>query len=46
MKQWDTLKDAEEANDTKTKYKKREIQHLIEECDCWSDDETEYIVEN
>lgn len=24
----------------------RRLKHLIEECDCWSDDETEYIVEN
>ena len=45
MKQWDTLKDAEEANDTKTKYEKREIQHLIEECEGWIEDETEYIEE-
>jgi hypothetical protein len=43
MKQWDTLKYAEEANDTKTKYKKREIQHLIEECEGWIEDETEYV---
>ena len=45
MKQWDTLKDAEEANDTETKYKKREIQHLIEECSNWTEDETEYVEE-
>jgi hypothetical protein len=25
---------------------KQKLKHLIEECDCWSDDETEYIVEN
>lgn len=25
---------------------KRKLEDLIEECDCWSDDETEYIVDN
>lgn len=45
MKQWNTLKDAEEANDAKTKYEKREIQHLIEECEGWTEDETEYILD-
>ena len=43
MKQWDILKDAEEANDARTKQKKREIKHLIEECEGWTEDETEYV---
>lgn len=43
MKQWDTLKDAEEANDAKTKYEKSEIQHLIEECDGWCEDDVEFV---
>lgn len=45
VEQWDILKDAEEANDAGTKQKKREIKHLIEECDCWNEDETEYSVD-
>ena len=45
MKQWGILKGAEEANDAKTKYKKREIQHLIEECSNWTEDETEFVEE-
>ena len=45
VKQWDILKDAEEANDAGTNQKKREIKHLIEECDGWIEDETEYIEE-
>lgn len=28
------------------KIKARKLKHLIEECDCWQDDETEYIVES
>ena len=43
VKQWDILKDAEEANDARTKQKKREIKHLIEECEGWTEDETEYV---
>lgn len=45
MKQWDILKNAEEANDAETKQKKREIKHLIEECSGWQDDDTEIIME-
>ncbi len=36
---------AEETNQDK-KFLERKLKHLIEECDCWTDDETEYIVEN
>lgn len=43
VKQWDILKDAEEANDAGTNQEKREIKHLIEECDGWIEDETEYV---
>lgn len=45
------LKDLENTPiDTKRPYAKtaevRRLKHLIEECDCWTEDETEYIVEN
>ena len=36
---------AKETNQSKS-FLERKLKHLIEECDCWSDDETEYIVEN
>lgn len=44
-KEWNVLKDAAEANDAETKWKKNNIKHLIEECEGWTEDETE-IVEN
>lgn len=44
-KEWNVLKDAAEANDAETKWKKNNIKHLIEECEGWIEDETE-IVEN
>ena len=36
---------AKETNQNK-EFLERKLKHLIEECDCWSDDETEYIVES
>jgi predicted transcriptional regulator len=36
---------AKETNQSKS-FLERKLKHLIEECDCWSNDETEYIVEN
>ena len=36
---------AKETNQSKS-FLERKLKHLIEECDCWSDDETEFIVEN
>ena len=44
-KELDVLKDAEETNDAEVRRKKRDIKHLIEECEGWTDDETE-IIEN
>lgn len=42
-KELDTLKDAEETNDNETKQKKRDIKHLIEECEGWTEDEIEIV---
>jgi hypothetical protein len=36
---------AEKTNQSKA-FLERKYKHLIEECDCWTEDETEYIVEN
>ena len=36
---------AKETNQNKA-FLERKFKHLIEECDCWCDDETEYIVES
>lgn len=44
-REWDVLKNAAEANDAETRWKKNNIKHLIEECEGWTDDETE-IIEN
>ena len=41
LKSWEGLEDSPIG-----KNEIRRIEHLIEECDCWSDDETEYIVED
>jgi hypothetical protein len=41
LKSWEGLEDSSTG-----KNEIRRIEHLIEECDCWSDDETEYIVED
>jgi hypothetical protein len=35
---------AEETNQNKA-FLERKLKHLIEECDCWQDDETEYILD-
>ena len=35
---------AEETNQNKA-FLKRKLEHLIEECDCWNDDETEYCID-
>lgn len=42
-KEWDVLKDAAEANDAETRWKKNNIKHLIEECEGWAEDETEIV---
>ena len=36
---------AKETNQNRA-FLERKLKHLIEECDCWNDDETEYIVES
>ena len=36
---------AEETNQNKA-FLERKLKHLIEECDCWNDDETEFILED
>jgi hypothetical protein len=36
---------AKETNQNKA-FIERKLTHLIDECDCWQDDETEYIVES
>ena len=36
---------AKDTNQNKI-FLERKLKHLIEECDCWQDDETEYIMEN
>ena len=36
---------AEETNQNRA-FLERKLKHLIEECDCWQDDETEYIQES
>lgn len=41
-KEWDALKDVEDAKDAETRRKKREIKHLIDECDEWENDYTEF----
>lgn len=46
IKQWNILKDAEEANDAGIKQEKRKIKHLIEECSNWTEDEVEYLEDN
>lgn len=41
-KEWDALKDVEDAKDAETRRKKRKIKHLIDECDGWENDYTEF----
>ena len=41
-KEWDVLKYAEEANDAETRRRKREVKHLIEECEGWEADDTDF----
>ena len=41
-REWDALKDVEDAKDAETRRKKREIKHLIDECDGWENDYTEF----
>lgn len=36
---------AKDTNQSKA-FLERKLKHLIDECDCWSDDETEYILES
>lgn len=36
---------AKETNQNKA-FLERKFKHLIEECDCWQDDETEYVLDN
>lgn len=41
-REWDAIKDVEDAKDAETRRKKREIKHLIEECYGWEKDDTEF----
>ena len=41
-REWDAIKDVEDAKDAETRRKKREIKHLIDECEGWENDDTEF----
>lgn len=41
-KEWDVLKNAEEANGAETRRRKREVKHLIDECEGWEKDDTDF----
>lgn len=41
-REWDAIKDVEDAKDSETRRKKREIKHLIDECEGWENDDTEF----
>lgn len=41
-KEWDVLKYAAEANDAETRQRKREVKHLIDECEGWEVDDTDF----